>query len=201
MKGSMVFSLITLCVVMLFMEARISRFLHGEREAAAQDSGFLPDMAFLAEWGEAVTGVWADGTDLLASASAAVMAAADNKKQEKVVITEDTLQQVWVWREKGAIQSARDEPARADARQVMIPEDMTAREFFAEKTSDDKAERTAQPSQADAASDQAQPAVEDNADNAATLDELSPEERRAMLDQGMETLQKHSAASDKPAAR
>lgn len=201
MKGSMVFSLITLCVVMLFMEARISRFLHGEPEAAAQDSGFLPDMAFLAEWGEAVTGVWADGTDLLASASAAVMAAADNKKQEKVVITEDTLQQVWVWREKGAIQSARDEPARADARQVMIPEDMTAREFFAEKTSDDKAERTAQPSQADAASDQAQPAVEDNADNAATLDELSPEERRAMLDQGMETLQKHSAASDKPAAR
>lgn len=201
MKGSMIFSLITLCVVMLFMEARISRFLHGEPEAAAQDDGFLPDMDFLSDWGEAVTSVWQDCTDFLAAASDTVTARPDN---EEVVITEDTIQQVWVWRDKGAIQSARDEPAHADdARQVMIPEDMTASEFFGETTTDDTANKTARQSQgqARASSGQDTPAVQGGADTGTALDQFSPEQRRAMLDQGTEVLQQKSAASDGRAPR
>ncbi len=198
MKGSMIFSLITLCVVMLFMEARISRFLHGEPEAAAQDEGFLPDMDFLSEWGEAATSFWQDWTDFFATASDTVTARSDN---EEVVITRDTVQQVWVWRDEGVIQSARKEPADADAQQVMIPNDMTASEFFDKTNTDDTADKAGQQRQAQGSSGQDEPSVQGGADTATPLDQFSPEQRRAMLEQGTEVLQQKSAASDGRTAR
>lgn len=189
MKGSMILSLITLCVVMLFMEARISRFLHGEPETAAQDEGFLPDMDFLSDWGDALAGFWRDCADFLASASGAVTDKPDN---EKVVITEDTIQQVWVWRQDGAIQSAQQEPSNADARQVKIPADMTAAEFFGEPATGDAADRTAEQSQTSTPATKNDPTNQGRADTGTPLDQLSPEQRRAMLDQGMDVLQQQS---------
>ncbi len=185
MKGSMILSLITLCVVMLFMEARISRFLHGEPETAAQDEGFLPDMDFLSDWGDALAGFWRDCADFLASASGAVT---DKPDSEKVVITEDTIQQVWVWRQDGAIQSARQEPAHSDARKVMIPRDMSAAEFFGETTTD----KTAAQNESPAPTTKSETPNQDGTDTGTPLDQLSPEQRRAMLDQGMDVLQQQS---------
>lgn len=186
MKGSMILSLITLCVVMLFMEARISRFLHGEPETAAQDEGFLPDMDFLSDWGDAVAGFWRDCTDFLTSASGAVT---DKPDDDKVVITEDTVEEVWVWRQDGAIQSAPQEPAHADARKVMIPADMTAAEFFGETATDNDTDKTAAQNRNPAPATKNDTANQRHADTGTPLDQFSPEQRRAMLDQGMDVLQ------------
>lgn len=185
----MILSLITLCVVMLFMEDRISRFLHGGSEPAGEEQDFLAGMAFFSDWGDALAGFWRDCSDFLASASGAVTDKPDN---EKVVITEDTIQQVWVWRQDGAIQSARQEPSNADARQVMIPADMTAAEFFGEPATGDAADRTAEQSQTSAPATKNDPANQGRADTETPLDQFSPEQRRAMLKQGMEVLHQQS---------
>jgi pyruvate/2-oxoglutarate dehydrogenase complex dihydrolipoamide acyltransferase (E2) component len=196
MKGSMIFSLITLCVVMLFMEERISDFLHGS-EPAEKQSGFLPEMDFLSNWGEALAGFWQDGTDFLASVAGA---AVNKPDQEQVVITEDTIQRVWVWRDGGAIQSAPEKPSHGRARQVLIPEDMTVAEFFDETATDDTAEKTAQQSDDPPSAPQAESQPTDGR-TGTPLDRLSPSQRKAMLEQGMDVLQQSSGSPGSRNAR
>jgi len=186
----MILSLITLCAVMLFMEDRIARFLHGGSEPAPENPGFPPDMAFVSDWGETLARFWQDSAGFVTSAVADVT---DQPDDGKVVITEDTLKQVWVWREDGTIESAPKQPPQGDARKVMIPRNMTAREFFGDADADKSAAQTAQPNDTpDSPADEPASAA-GGTDTGTPLDSLSAEERRAMLNQGMEVLEQQSS--------
>ena len=191
MKGSMLFSLITLCVVMLFMEERISNFLHGPSEPKGRDESSLPDTDFLSDWGKPLAGFWKDWSGFVTTAVGRIK---DGPDKEKVVITEDTLQEIWVWRRDGAIQSARDKPAHPRARKVMIPEDMTAAEFFGSTGTQDTTGKTdPQPEETATTSGD-----EDSGSrhSGTPLDQLSPEQRRAMFDKGMDVLQQQAGSPD-----
>lgn len=122
MKGSMILSLITLCVVMLFTADRISTHLHGPEPEPSAPA--LPQADI--DWG----GIWQVFTGLFNGREAKVSASADTDTGP-VVISEDTLYRTWVWTgPDGGLRSASVDPGNDLARQVLIPKGMTPQEFF-----------------------------------------------------------------------
>lgn len=121
MKGSMLLSLITLCVVMLLVADRISLFLHGPEPAPAAVETSTPGFDWAALW-QGLSSLFQgrSGTGEQPSGSS-----------ESVVITEDTLYTAWVWTGAGGeLRNASADPGNGVARQALIPKGMTVEEFF-----------------------------------------------------------------------
>jgi hypothetical protein len=208
MKGSMLLSLIALLVISLFVESRIDDFLHGgEPEPAPADGdGGLPDFSVLSDWASAIAdaaGALADWVTGTGSADAGARQEADH-----VVITEDTLRTVWVWIHDGQLYSTSEAPQDQVAQKVMIPKDMTAAEFFGDpSSSSDPSETQPDGTGGDESSSRAgdgsrAAAMEALRSGLGTLEkkaarglqQLSPEQRRKLLEQGMQALRGGSMA-------
>ena len=206
----MLLSLIALLVISLFDESRIDDFLHGgepEPPPPADGEGGLPDFSFLSDWGSAIAdaaGALADWVTGTGSGDAA-----DRQEADHVVITEDTLRTVWVWIHDGQLYSTTEAPQDQVAQKVMIPKDMTVAEFFGDPSSSSDPASEPQPdgiggneSSSRAGDDSRAAAMEALRSGQGTLEEkaarglqqLSPEQRRKLLEQGMQALRGGSMA-------
>lgn len=174
MKGGMILSLVTLCVVMLFTANRIERFLLDDKpvpEPEPSFSGFDP-----------LLNLWSDITSFFTGQSPTRPGGDDH-----VVITEETLYQAWIWTDDaGSLYSSRHDPGNGLARQVLIPRGMTVAEFIAPGGS------PRQPAPEPAAS-------ADSPDTGGfgvprDLQQMSAQERRRLFNQGMEVLRQSSGA-------
>lgn len=177
MKGGMILSLVTLCVVMLFTANRIERFLFDGQPPSPEpsSSGFDP-----------LLNLWSDIQSFFTGRSAAGVGS------DHVVITEDTLYQAWIWTDDaGSLYSSRLDPGNGQARQVLIPRGMTVADFFAPTGGPRQStpEPAANPGGPDTGPDDELGVPRD-------LQQMSAEERRRQFNQGMEVLRRRNGAEN-----
>lgn len=184
MKGSMILTLVTLCVTMLFVADRISTFLHGPD---AEPAPSVPEQQDI-DW----SALWQGFSDLFQGQQAGTDS--NSASSDNVVITEDTLHRAWVWTgPDGALRSASVDPQNGMAREVLIPDGMSVQEFFAPsasprsgKTSDAQPQPAQQPK-----TDRNRVSAETLARMAAEDRPMSAEERQRFIREGMRLFREH----------
>lgn len=191
MKGSMLLSMITLCVVMLFTADRIKTFLHGPAPSGPPAVQRPSEPAI--DW----AGLWQSFSDLFSGKPPAENAPSGG---EAVVINEDTLYSAWVWTGTGGeLRSASVDPGNSLARKVLIPKGMTVEAFFSPTAAARPADTGPSP-QADkgnTASREDRPGPANAVDPQAMARQLADgepmteEERRRFIREGMRLFREH----------
>lgn len=185
MKGGMVMSLITLCVVMLITANRLEHFMHGTSSATDHKTDHDGAPAF-STLSHTVSNLWHRFAGLFHGRRGA----SDDARTRPIKLTADNLDRYWVWMDDSQrLQFAAEDPGNG-ANEVLIPRGMTPPEFFAPAM--DVASTRPHGPEAKTVKDRNPPATSDQHPplDADALNTMTPAERRQLLHNGMRYLRR-----------
>jgi hypothetical protein len=189
--GSLILGLVMMCVIMLATAERMEQFLYGDGPRPERPSH--PAWQIMQDNYQTAVDLGYDfvrlfGFDLRSQT-------VYGHDTDTVVLDENSVYRVWVWTTRnGEFQASSINPQNGHARELLVPNGMSVQEYLNPASAASK--KPHQDNELPAMPEELSPEAVSRA--RAMLDEMTPEQRKAMMRRGMEALKGNRGAPPSP---